>query len=81
VSSPDHFTPEERASGTNWIGGWVDSRASLDDIEKQKFLTLPGLEIRTLGRPARSQSLYRLHYSGYKVLLLISRQILDSALK
>jgi hypothetical protein len=31
-------------------------------LEKVKFLTLPGLELRTLSRPARSQSLYRLHY-------------------
>jgi hypothetical protein len=40
----------------------VDPRASLDDLEKRKFLTLPGLELRPLGRPARSQSLYRLRY-------------------
>jgi hypothetical protein len=32
----------------------VDLRASLDDLEKRKFLTLPGLELRPLGRPARS---------------------------
>jgi hypothetical protein len=31
---------------------------------KLKFLTLPGLEPRSLDRPARSQSLYRLRYSG-----------------
>jgi hypothetical protein len=36
----------------------------LDDVEERKFLTLPGLELRPLGRPARSQSLYRLSYSG-----------------
>jgi hypothetical protein len=40
----------------------LNPRASLDDVEKIKFLTLPGLELRTLGRPARSQSLYRLSY-------------------
>jgi hypothetical protein len=40
-------------------GGWVDPRAGLDDVEKRKFLTLPGHELRPLGRPARSQSLYR----------------------
>jgi hypothetical protein len=34
-------------------------RASLDDKEKWKFLTLPGLELRSLSRPARLQSLYR----------------------
>jgi hypothetical protein len=31
----------------------------------KKFLTLPGLEFRPLGRPARSQSLYRLRYPSY----------------
>jgi hypothetical protein len=43
---------------THWIGGWVDPRAGLDDAEKRKFFTLPGLELRPLGRPACSQSLY-----------------------
>jgi hypothetical protein len=42
----------------------VDSRADLDDVEKRKFLTLLGLELRPLGRSARSQSLYRLLYPG-----------------
>jgi hypothetical protein len=40
----------------------VDPRTGLDDVEKRKFLTLPGLELRALVRPARSQSLYRLSY-------------------
>jgi hypothetical protein len=40
----------------------VGPRAGLDDVEKRNFLTLPGLELRPLGRPARSQSLYRLRY-------------------
>jgi hypothetical protein len=39
------FTPGERAPGTHWIGGWVGPRAGLDDVEKRKFLTLPGLEL------------------------------------
>jgi hypothetical protein len=56
------FTPEERGPVTRWIGGWVDPRAALDDVEKRKFLTLPGLEIRHLGRSAFCQSLYRLRY-------------------
>jgi hypothetical protein len=34
-------------------------RASVDDVEKEKILTLPGLELQPLGHPARSQSLYR----------------------
>jgi hypothetical protein len=49
---------------THWIGGWVDPRAGLDDLEKRKFLTQPGLELRPLSRPVHSQSLYRLSYSG-----------------
>jgi hypothetical protein len=38
----------------------VDPGPGLDDVEERKFLTLPGIELRPLGRPARSQSLYRL---------------------
>jgi hypothetical protein len=59
VSRFGRFTPEERAPGTHWIGGWVDHRVGLDDVEKRKFLTLPGLELQPLSRPTRSQSLYR----------------------
>jgi hypothetical protein len=57
ASRSGRFTP-----GTHWIGGWADSRACLDDLEKRKFLTLPGLELRPLSRPVCSQSLYRLRY-------------------
>jgi hypothetical protein len=64
ASRPDRFTPGETAPGTLWIGGWVDPRAGLDDVEKGKFLTLPGFELRLLGRSARTQSLYRLRYPG-----------------
>jgi hypothetical protein len=35
ASSPGRFTPRERAPGTRWIGGWVDPRAGLDDVEKR----------------------------------------------
>jgi hypothetical protein len=63
-SRPCCFTPGERTPGTHWIGGWVDPRAGLDNMEKSKFLPSPGLELRTLGRPARSKSLYRLRYPG-----------------
>jgi hypothetical protein len=34
----------------------VDPRAGLDDVEKRKFLTLPGLELGALRLPAPSQS-------------------------
>jgi hypothetical protein len=46
TSCPGHFTPGERAPSTLWIGGWVDLRAGLDDLEKRKFLTLPGLKLQ-----------------------------------
>jgi hypothetical protein len=46
LHSPVALPPGERAPGTDWIGGWVDPRASLDDLEKRKFLTLPGLELQ-----------------------------------
>jgi hypothetical protein len=39
-------------------------RTCLDDVEKGKITPLPGLELRLLGDPPRSQSLYRLRYSG-----------------
>jgi hypothetical protein len=56
ASRPCRFTPRERAPGTHWIGGWVDPR---DDVEKRKFLIIPGHEIRPLGRPAINyKSLY-----------------------
>jgi hypothetical protein len=42
----------------------VDPKADLNDVKKRKFLTLPGIEFRLLGRPAHSQSLYRLRYPG-----------------
>jgi hypothetical protein len=60
ASRPCRFTPGKRAPGTRRIGGWVGSRTGLDDMEKRIFLSLRGLEIRPLGRLARSQSLSRL---------------------
>jgi hypothetical protein len=44
----------ERAPGTHWIVGWMGLGTGLDDVEKETFLTLPGPELRPLGRPARS---------------------------
>jgi hypothetical protein len=64
ASRPGRFTLGERAPGTHCIGSWVGPRDGLDDVEKRKFLTLPGLELRTLAHPAHIQSLYRLRYHG-----------------
>jgi hypothetical protein len=57
ASRPGHFTPIGQEAG------WA-SWASFDDLEKGKFLTLPGLDIWPLRRSALSQSLYRLSYPG-----------------
>jgi hypothetical protein len=64
LHAPGRFTPSDRDLGTHCVGGWVGPRARMDGVENRKFLTLPGLELRQLGRPARSQSLYRLRYPG-----------------
>jgi hypothetical protein len=48
ASRPGRFIPGERAPRTHWIGSWVSPRAGLDDVEKRKFLILPGLELRPL---------------------------------
>jgi hypothetical protein len=48
-SHPGRFDPGERASGTHWIGGWVG------DVDKRKFLTVLGLELRLLDRAACTQ--------------------------
>jgi hypothetical protein len=37
---------------------------ALNDMEKLKFLTLLGLELRPFSRPARRQTLYRPRYRG-----------------
>jgi hypothetical protein len=59
-----HSVVGEKTPGTHWIEGWLGPRTGLDDVEKRKFLTLPGLKLRHLGCPALSQSLYRLRYPG-----------------
>jgi hypothetical protein len=59
---PGRFTPGERAPCTHGTGDWVGPRTALDDVERRKILTLPGLELRLLGRPARTQLLHRLRY-------------------
>jgi hypothetical protein len=54
ASRPGHFTSEKKAlpPGTHCIGGWVGPRAGAEAVEKRKRATLPGLELRPLGRPA-----------------------------
>jgi hypothetical protein len=54
ASRSGRFTPGEGAAVIHWIGGSMDPRAGLEGVEKRIFLTLPGLELRILGRPAHS---------------------------
>jgi hypothetical protein len=79
ASRPGRFTSRERALGTHLTGGWVGPRAGLDEVEKGKFLILPGLQSRPLGCPAYSQSLYRLRYPGSTGLarLKINNQVIN----
>jgi hypothetical protein len=51
ASHPGRFTPVERAPGTYWIEGWVGPKTGLDDVHRQ-ILSLPGLELPPLRRPA-----------------------------
>jgi hypothetical protein len=59
----------EGAPGTHCPGGCVASTVGLDNMEERKFLTLPGVRLRLLGSPGRSQSLLRTLCNGitYKV--------------
>jgi hypothetical protein len=50
------YPARERDPSNHWIGGWVDPRAGLYDVEKRTFLTLPVRELQPLGHPAPSQS-------------------------
>jgi hypothetical protein len=57
---PWGFTTKKRSSDVLSIGGWVGLRTGLGDIKERKFLTLPELELRPLGRSARRQTIYLL---------------------
>jgi hypothetical protein len=63
VSRSGRFTLEKE-TGTYLIGGWVGRRTGLNNVERSKILLLEELELRPLGRPARSQSLNRLNCPG-----------------
>jgi hypothetical protein len=41
--TPLPLYPRKKNPVACWIGGWVGARTGLDDVEKKKFLTLPGL--------------------------------------
>jgi hypothetical protein len=53
LHAPDAL-PREKKTGIHRIGGWVDPRAGLDDMEGWKFLTPQELELRLFSRLASS---------------------------
>jgi hypothetical protein len=63
--APAALCPGDRTPGTHCTGGWVGPRADVDtEVTGKNPLPLPGIEPRPPGRPARSQTLYRLSYPG-----------------
>jgi hypothetical protein len=60
-----------------WKGGWVSPRACLD-VEKSKNPWPTGLELRSLHRPVRSQSLYRLLQGSYETYTMYYEQNTES---
>jgi hypothetical protein len=65
VTSRPHFSPGVRTPGTHCTGGWVGPRAGLDTMARGKILSpLSGIEPRSPGRPALSQTQYWVSYPG-----------------
>jgi hypothetical protein len=70
ASRSGHFTAEEKAPGTHWIGGWMGPRTGLDDEYRRQILPLleirPSAVLLVAGRyPGRypAQDKYSLHSS------------------
>jgi hypothetical protein len=62
ASRPGRFTPGEGTKSTCWIGGWMGAIIGVDGMDRTVFY-LPGLELRSFGCPAFSQSRYLLRSS------------------
>lgn len=73
VSHPGRFPPVESAPCPRCPldRSWVDRRAGLEAVEKRKFLTLSGLELRPLGRLAS-------RYTDCPILALLFHVVLVS---
>jgi hypothetical protein len=67
--------PRKEPPGTHWLEGWEGLRTCLGDLERTQILLLLGLELRHLGRPARSQPLYRLLSVGKTKCFFFSPQV------
>jgi hypothetical protein len=55
--TPRPLYPRGKSPWYLWIGGWVNVRAGLDDFEKRKSLTLPGLELQPVASRGRIRSI------------------------
>jgi hypothetical protein len=54
LHAPAALTPGKNP-GIPWLGGRVGPSTGLDDVERRQILPLPELELRPLGRQARSR--------------------------
>jgi hypothetical protein len=69
------FTLGKSTPGTHWTGGWVGPRTGLDTDERVKILLLLlGIEPRSPGRLARSQTLYCLSYPSSLSMFKLTRE-------
>jgi hypothetical protein len=62
VSSQSHAQaalPPVKEPPYSLDNSWVGHRTDLDDVERRKISLLPGLNLRSLGRTVRNQSLYQ----------------------
>jgi hypothetical protein len=72
LQAPAPIPPGERAPDRQWIS-WVGPRAGLDHVEK--IIDPTRIRTLTVGRPTRSQSLYRLHYPGSLFILILASHL------
>jgi hypothetical protein len=70
ASRPGRFTHRERATGTQWIGGWVGPRAVLDKMVKRKLPT-PGRESNPRCEDKTDLKLYET-YENIVTLIIIN---------
>jgi hypothetical protein len=56
ASRPDRFTPDERAPGIHWIGGWVGPTIGLDVGEKRNISPPAGNRTRAVQPVARQDA-------------------------
>jgi hypothetical protein len=66
---PGRGLPPRKDPGTHCTGGWVAPEPVW--TQRKNPLLLPGIEPRSHGRPARSQTLYCLSYPGFTLTVVL----------